>query len=333
VRGDATPIAQSVASAFESGYGWFSSSANGRLAYVTEGTAQSDTQLVWLDRKGERLGAVGQPAQYGQIALSPDGKQVAVEIPDAKGRNDLWVVDVGRGVASRVTSDPANEWDPVWSPDGAELVFGSDRNGKKDLFRKNLRVSGPESPLLRSSADKYPESWSPDGKTLLYVAAAEGHTQSVWGFSPATGAEPELVLENGFQIDEPQVSPDGRWLAYTSDVSGQWEVYVQAFRRPGERVRVSVDGGGQPKWRGDGRELFYLARDGRVMAVGIKGGGPTLEVGLPAALFAIGSFRPDYDDYAPVADGQRLLVKVPVDKRPRRIHVVIDWPSLLRPGP
>jgi Tol biopolymer transport system component len=333
VKGDATPIAHSVASAIEPGWGWFTSSANGRLAYMSEGTSESDTELVWLDRKGQRLGAVGQPARYGQIALSPDGKRVAVEIPDSRGPNDLWVVDVERGVASRVTADPAGEWDPVWSPDGRELVFGSDRNGTKDLFRKSLQVNEPESLVLRSSAHKYPESWSPDGKTLLYVSAAEGHPQSVWGVSPAASGEPELLLENGFAIDEPHVSPEGHWLAYTSVDSGEWEVYIQAFHKPGERVRVSVGGGGQPKWRGDGRELFYLARDGRVMAVAIKSGGPSVEVGLPAALFAIGSFRPDFDDYAPAADGQRFLVKVPVRKEPRRVHVVLDWPSLLRPVP
>lgn len=126
------------------------------------------------------------------------------------------------------------------------------------------------------------------------------------------------------------MTSDGRWLTYVSNDSGQSEVYVQPFRRSGERVRVSVDGGGQPKWRRDGKELFYLSRGGRVMAVATKAGAEAIEVGLPTELFDTGSFRPDYDDYAPSADGQRFLVKVPLTKRGAQIHVLLNWPSLLK---
>ena len=147
--------------------------------------------------------------------------------------------------------------------------------------------------------------------------------------SSESGAKPELLLRNGFDIDEPQVSPDGRWLAYESDDSGRWEVYVQPFRRAGARVPVSVEGGGQPKWRRDGRELFYLSADARVMSVAIKPDTATLEVGLPVALFETSSFRAGYDDYAPSGDGQRFLVKVPKEKRSRQIHVLLNLPSLV----
>lgn len=214
------------------------------------------------------------------MALSPDERQVAVEVADAKGRTDLWILDVARGVSTRLTTDPADEGDPVWSPDGRALVFGSDRGHATNLFRKSLQGSDPETLLLESVNHKYPESWSPDGKTLLYLSedqAAPRIVKSVWALPAGPGARPELVLKNGFNLDEPQVSPDGRWLAYASDDSGQSEVYVQPFRRAGERVRVSVDSGGQPRWRRDGGELFYLSMDRRVMSVAIQSRGARCE--------------------------------------------------------
>jgi Tol biopolymer transport system component len=207
---------------------------------------------VWLDRKGGRLGTVGEPGLYRQIALSPDGRRVALEIPDDEGW-DLWVMEISRGVASRVTTDPANEENPVWSPDGQELAFQKGATDGPDLFRKGLRTGASAAPLLESPGGDHPEDWSRDGETLLYIT----EENSLWALPLAGDGSPELVLKTGFRLAEPRLSPDGRWLAYISDESGRWEVYVEPFRRPGERVRVSVDGGGQPKWRGDGKELFY----------------------------------------------------------------------------
>jgi Tol biopolymer transport system component len=186
--------------------------------------------------------------------------------------------------------------------------------------------------MLDSAQEVGPESWAPDGKTLLYLTEDERRPRgrrSVWALGPGPEAKPELVFRNGFNLDEPQASPDGRWLAYVSDESDQWEVYVRPFRRPGEPVRVSVNGGGQPKWRRDGRELFYLAADGRLMSVPVTGTGAAFEVGLPAVLFDTGGYRPSYDDYAPSADGQRFLVKVAPEGRSAQMHVVLNWPSLI----
>jgi hypothetical protein len=140
----------------------------------------------------------------------------------------------------------------------------------------------------------------------------------------------------GFVIDRPDVSPDGRWLAYNSRESGRHEVYVQPFRRGGERIRVSADGGAQPRWRGDGKELFYLAADGALMAVDVRVTAAGLDVGLPTTLAPARDFQalvqgPDYNDYAVTADGQRFLVRRPSDPNARqRLHVLLDWPSLLR---
>ena len=328
----ATAIAQSLAAPqFNRVWTWFSASPGGTVAYVTV-SGSDEAQLTWIDRRGAKVGAVGRPARYGQVALSPDEREVAVEIADEKGQNDLWILDLALGKPTRVTTDPAGEFDPVWLPDGRSLIFGSDRGGEKNLFLKNLQGSEPEALFLESVKEVYPESWSPDGKTLLYLAEDQRtprFKKSAWTLSSEPGAKPELLLRNGFDVDEPQVSPDGRWLAYESDDSGQWEVYIQPFRRPGPRVPVSVDGGGQPKWRRDGRELFYLSAASRVMSVPIKQDALKLDVGVPVALFESGSFRPGYDDYAPSGDGQRFLVKVPKEKRTLQMRVLLNLPSMV----
>jgi Tol biopolymer transport system component len=328
VSGEPVPVAQGVAS-FRSraDWGWFSASPSGVLAY-REGGA-SAVQLAWVDRKGGRLETVGEPGPYGQIALSPDERRVALEMPGDEGL-DLWVMDVARGVASRVTTDPADEGNPVWSPDGRELVYQKNATGGIDLFRKGLGRGASAEPLLESPGNDFPEDWSRDGRTLFYIiGAADG--QAVWALPLADDGPPELVLKTGFRVAEPRLSPDGRWLAYISDESGRFEVYVEPFRRPGERVRVSVDGGGQPKWRNDGKELFFRPLGGPLMAVEVKDERERLEVGRPTELFDVGvTATATGTDYAVSSDGQRFLVKVPADEGSRtRIHVVTNWTSLL----
>jgi len=313
------------------GIGWFAVSPGGTLAYMAAQATSSDVQLTWLDRKGAAMGTVGAPGGYGQIVLSPDGRNVAVETPDADGGHDLWLIDVARGAATRVTAGPDDETNPVWSPDGRSLVFSSLHDGETDLRRKGLRAADPETVLTDSPGGDYPESWTPDGKTLLFIRQPAAGDQSVWALTPGGSGEPEPILNAGFYVDEPQVSPDGRWLAYASRESDRSEVYVEPFRREGDRVRVSMDGGGQPKWRGDGKELFFASLDGQLMSVGFRVVGDRPEVDLPKSLFPIGDFSgPDYDDYAPSGDGQRFLVKVAVSEvQPVHMHVVTNWPSLL----
>jgi Tol biopolymer transport system component len=310
-------------------WGWFSASPSGTLTYL-EGEASRDLELMWFDRKGAKLGTVGKPGHYGQLALSPDERRVAVELSE-EGLPDLWTIDLARGVATRVTFDPASDIDPVWSPDGRELLFSSSREGRRRLYRKALQGNAPESPLGEGLDGVFSECWSAAAKAILYVTAAADGGQA-FGMLPSDGgAKPETILKKDFRIDEPQISPDGRWLAYISQESGPWEVYVEPFRAEGERVRVSTEGGGQPRWRGDGRELFYASPDGRLMAVDVRAQAGQIEVGLPQALFSGVIAGPTGDHYAVAAEGQRFLVAVPVDNDPRaRIHVVTNWTSLLR---
>jgi dipeptidyl aminopeptidase/acylaminoacyl peptidase len=203
------------------------------------------------------------------------------------------------------------------------------------LRRKGLRAGDPDV-VLSDRADEMmeeiPEHWSPDGRTLLFLRRDPNtERQSVWALSPDEGVEPELLMDTGFRVDEPRISPDGRWLAYISDESGQYEVYVEPYRREGERVRVSLRGGGQPRWRGDGKELFFVAQENDLMAVALQETGDRLEVSLPEELLRLGvSVGPMLDDYAVTADGERFLVKKPLEQAQLpRVHVLLNWPTIL----
>jgi Tol biopolymer transport system component len=322
-RGEPYAVAEGVEFWRDAGVGIFSASRNGVIVYTP--SRPRETQLVWVDRRGERLTTIGSPRLHGQFTLSPDGKRAAVELPDAAGRYDIWIVELSRGVPTRLTFDPADDRDPVWSPDGSRLVFTSPRNGPSALFSKPLSGATSESVLLRSKDDLYPESISPDGKTLLYQSSGAVNQGRVgWMWTLDSHAAPIPIVQTGFRVDEMQISPDGRFLAYASAESGQYEVYVRRFGGGGEKIRVSVNGGGQPKWRRDGRELFFLS-EGRLTAVEV-GAGPEPTVGLPRPLFDLEEAGEELDDYAPSADGQRFLVKQRA-ARPGAapVHVVMNW--------
>jgi serine/threonine protein kinase/Tol biopolymer transport system component len=334
LTGDPVAVASSVASGTVPRWGWFSVSTNNVLTYLEGST---NIQLVWLDRSGKQLGTLRDPGSYnGPIALSPDGSRVAVQIMAENGQNDIWVVDVARGMASRVTTGPSQARNPVWSPDGRELIFEGGPDGG-DLYRKELRAGANASLLLKTAERVIPEDWSRDGKTLLYRTL--GEENAFWALPLDGDGSPELVLKTGssrwgkwsVRLREPKMSPDGRWLAYTSDESGRYEVYVEPLLRPGERVLVSPAGGVAPMWRGDGKELFYVSRDGQLMAVDVREGASGPEVRMPSVLVsADGPLALEWgsDGYAVSADGQRFLVKTRV-KEDRQIHVLLNWTSLL----
>jgi hypothetical protein len=329
---DPVPIASSVSvlnwpPGMSSGF--FSASSGGLVAYP-EATPDRPSQLTWLSREGKPLGTLGQPGDYEQLALSPDGRHVVTEVVDSQGEIDLWSFDTARGVASRVTTDPASERDPVWLPNSRELVYSLGTAGGR-LVRQGLRTGAPTSPVFAREESYIPESVTPDGRALLAGSPQTGSVDEyvIWAIPLEGDDAPEPVLRSKFTLDEFQVSPDGRWLAYLSTESGQFEVYVEPFRRPGERVRVSLEGGGGPRWRADGKELFYSAGSA-VMAVTVKDADTRVEVGTPRKLFDASPMRPGFDDYALNPDGTRFLVKIPIGEEPElRFHVVLNWPSLL----
>jgi Tol biopolymer transport system component len=299
------------------------------LAYASGLDGLARSQLTWLDRGGNPTGTVGAPAEYGQFVLSPDGARVAAEIVNQN--RDLWVMDVGRGLPTRVTATPDNEMDPAWSPDGRSLaycVYSAESAQRLGLRRKALGGGGTEEVV--SNERVCPESWLPDGALLGTRGADAATTASAWSRS-ADGNGPVPGLPDG-RTDELQVSPDGRWLAFVSWESGGPEVYLQPFGREGERVRVSADGGGQPKWSGDGRELFFTVPSSRLMAVTVHASSDRLSLGTPTLLFAREGLFPRavLDEYAPSVDGQRFLVKLPLDRADTaQLHVITNWTSLL----
>jgi DNA-binding winged helix-turn-helix (wHTH) protein/Tol biopolymer transport system component len=300
---------------------YFSVSQTGVLAYVS--TPES-TQLAWYTRDGKRLSTVGERAYYNEIMLSPDGGRLLFE---RTATGDDWLLDLASGVASRMTWHTAH--DGVWSPDGQEFIFSSDQKGRKvlDLYRKV--VGGGEQLLFASAVDKYPQDWSRDGSFIVFMTPSSNGGTALYRLPLAGERKPELLLENGSDINEARLSLDGRWIAYDSNQSGRWETYVAAFPGFTQQRQVSSAGGGQALWRNDGKELFYLSLDGKIMAVDVKTGS-TIETGVPHMLFQTKiSVDPELDLFCVTHDGQRFLVSEPAAESPA-ITVVVNWPAMLR---
>jgi len=331
LRGEPIAIASAVAGwAPAPAFGWFGVSAAGTLAFLSGQATTGEVQLTWLDRKGNAIGKVGPPGNYGQLTLSPDQRNVALEV-NAPGGADVWVMDVVRGVATRLTTAPGFDGNPVWAPDGLSLAFNTSTDKGAGVHRKGLRANDSETALMDSPDNDYPEDWSRDGRTLFYKRVDAKGAESLWAQPLEGGGDAVPLVSNGFPVDEPQLSPDGAWFAYISRESGRDEVYLEPFRHEGERVRVSTNGGGQPKWRRDGKELFYVTPENHLVAVSVHATASHIEVGLPVDLFVVPVVTGTIlDDYAASADGQRFLVKQPVSgSRKPQLHVVTNWTSLL----
>jgi Tol biopolymer transport system component len=281
----------------------FSVSDTGVLAY--QPASSRGSQLVWVDREGRELDTASDAADYGDLELSPDGGRAAVSVLDPdRNTRDLWIVDLARGVRTRLTSDPADDVAPVWAPDGSQIVFASNRGGHFDLYRKAAAGIGEEHLLFGDDAEKYPTSWSADGSTVLYWQFdADGTSLATL---PSSGSAPPTVFLDG-PVSQGRLSRDGRWVVYDSTQSGRSEVYVVSFPDPSRRWRVSTDGGSLSRWRADGREILYAARDNRIMAatVDITPSGLTLGVAQP--LFEARPVGPRAF-FASSPDGRRVLL-------------------------
>jgi Tol biopolymer transport system component/predicted Ser/Thr protein kinase len=300
----------------------FSASDVGVLAYRS---ADPDSQLTWVDRSGRPLQRIGDAVRRGFIELSPGANQIAYEGLDADGRNaDLWLLDLSRGIASRLTFDPASENAPVWSPDENQIVFGATRKEFSDLYVQSATAGVPEKLLVSSGDDKNPTSWSPDGRFILFEAFTANRGRDLWIVSLDGTPKPEPFLQTQFNEVRATFSPDGKWVAYVSDESGREEVYVTSFPARSGRRQISTGGGRRPRWRSDGRELFYAARGGKVMTVEVGPGG---EFGPPTELFQIRGAR----EYAVAPDGQRFLVDVGIENPTTApATVVLNWTADLK---
>lgn len=303
-KGDPVPVVEDVN--YQSGYfrGAFSASENGVLTYQT-GMAETRSVLTWFDRNGKQLSTVGEPGNYSDLALSPDEKRLATTSVDTDaGTQDLWIFDLIRGVRTRFTFGAFDEFLPLWSPDGSRILYGSDPTGWDDLYQKSASGAGAEELLFTSETDKDPTSWSRDGKFVAveYNDHIGKTKRDIWIYPLVGDRKSFPFFQTEFDEHGASFSPDGKWIAYVSDESGKSEVYVTTFPDHSGKWQVSTNGGDGPKWRADGKELFY-GSDERLMAVEIKIG-DTFAAGVPVVLF-----KADLATSADIsADGKRILL-------------------------
>jgi Tol biopolymer transport system component len=302
-----------------------SASNAGPIAYRT-GSAGGLRQFAWFDRSGREIGKLGDPASnLLSPELSPDGRHVALHRV-MNGNADIWLLETGRGVLSRFTTAASAEYFPIWSPDGARLVFGSGGN----VLRKAI-AGGDTEQLLQ--ADASPNDWSLDGRFLLYsIGDPNSEGRAMWVLPLVRNPKPFPVVQTKFNAEDGQFSPDGEWIAYTSDESGRPEVYIQPFPGPGARSQMSTNGGGMARWRRDGKEIFYIALDGRLIAVPIRSpsnGQAALDAGAPIPLFTTRIGGPvqanSRQQYMVSADGQRFLMNTVAEENAAPITVILNW--------
>jgi Tol biopolymer transport system component len=248
-------------------------------------------RLTWFDRQGKPAGSVGEAGLYRTLTISPDGKRIAVERTDAATQNrDIWLVEVASGAMTRFTSDPGWDAFPTWSADGSRILFTSNRSGVFDLYEKAASGAGSEALLYQSSEGKGPTSWSRDGKFLLYYSIGQPTHVRLLAVAGPGERQPVPVVDPQFSSITARFSPDGRWIAYTSNESGRNEVSVRPFDAAtgaiGNPVVVTKDGGRTPLWRGDGKEIFYMNGDGMATALEVNAGS-SFEAGVPKPLFKV----------------------------------------------
>jgi eukaryotic-like serine/threonine-protein kinase len=334
LTGEAVPLVEQIA--VRRGSSFSSVSMNGVLAYMTG--IFGSTPLVWFDREGKPQPLEGAPGFYSGLALSADGTRAALTKTDMQtSQTDIWLLDLAHGVPTRFTDDPTNDAYPVWSPDGKRLVFGSLRNGPGDLYQKQAGGAAKEQALLKTALQKGGLDWSDDGRFLLYNVLDPKSKFDLWVL-PLEGAQkPAPFVAKPYNETQGQFSPGPvgtRWIAYTSDDSGQFEIYVEPFPAGTDRFRISSGGGTQPRWRRDGKELYYIAPDRKLMAVEVKTT-PRFEHGVPKPLFdshilsfgtSVGEIR-----WAPAVDGKRFLfITRGEELASSPITVVVNWQAAFK---
>ena len=338
LKGRAAPVAEQVTSNIVgTAYVGFSASAN---VLVFPRNAWLGRQLTWYDREGKVMGTVGEPGLYGNVALSPDETRLALG-NGRGGADNIWLLDLSRGGAgTRFTFDSASDTDPIWSPDGSRIIFSSNRDGPYNLYQKPADGAKDEEVLLKSSEDKFATSWSRDGRLLLYTVVHPKTKEDIWVLPLEGGRKPVPFLITEFNERQARFSPDGHWVAYTSDESGQREVYVRSFSMNSAGTAVEVGGkwpisngpGADPRWRGDGRELYYRyysSQRERLLAVEIATH-PAFRAGEPQPLgvFAFTSVSGGLQ-WDSAADGRRFL-SLADKSAPQPDTVVLNWQAGLK---
>lgn len=310
--------------------GGFAVSAAGSVAY-REGGGRAPRQLTWVDRTGRVVGVAGEPDANAPAApeVSPDGRRVAMW-RGVQGNADIWLLDLARGGMTRLTFDAAIETRPVWSPDGTRIAFNSNRTGVYDLYVKPSNGSAAEAPVVQSPNTKLPQDWSTDGRWLLYAEGSRTTGSDLWVVDMAdAGRPPRVVMNTPADERQAQLSPDGRWLAYSTDESGRFEVVVQRFPDAGEKWPVSTSGGGTPRWRADGRELYFVAPDMTMMTAPVRATATAFEAGTPVPLFRArsvdGAGAGNVPEFAVARDGRFLLNQPVAETTVAPITLILNW--------
>ena len=304
----------------------FSVSDNGTLIYQEGGGAFDQHQLTWFDRAGKEIPAAGPKGNLWIPRISHDGRRVVFGQGDP---GDLWIEDLSRHVTTRLTFNPSDDASAVWSPDDTRIYFMSQRTGAGDIYQKAASGTGTDELLFSSGVLKNPSSVSPDGRYLLFDAL---NSKTKWDVEALSLQDRKVTpfLHGDFDENEGEFSPDGHWVAYASNESGRYEIYVQAFPGPGGKWQVSTNGGSFPAWRRDGKELFYVAPDRKLMAVPVKTGA-VFEPETAAPLFEVHLRNDPSRHYDVSADGQRFLVNMPMgEETSPPITLVQNWTVLLR---
>jgi hypothetical protein len=337
LTGEPVTVAEQLG--FYRDYGFFSASTNGLLAYRIGGDSGA-SQLTWFDREGKVVGTLGDRGIYASLAVSSDGKRAAVSRREnSTGKYAIWLYDFSRGTSSRFTFGSASVMNPIWSADESHIFFASDANGRFDLYQKAANGTKDEELLLKSSEAKYPMSVSRDGRFLIYSSEDPKPTSMfhLWVLPLEGDRKPFPFEHNEFRESEGHFSPDGRFVVYRSDESGRFEIYVRTFSpqsgaaqsTTGGKWQISSGGGLRPWWGPDGKELYYLTPDGKVMVVEVSTI-PTFQAGPPQFLFQV----PPQNRRLPgihTADGKRFLFPVPADRTAQTpFTVVLNWQAGLK---
>jgi Tol biopolymer transport system component/tRNA A-37 threonylcarbamoyl transferase component Bud32 len=322
LSGGPVQLAGDVGFNLTNGRGYYSVSHTGTLIFFQgasgAGTgrsgAQAGWQYGWHDRGGKLIADAGEAGPYGELDASPDESLIAItrQDPGSSG-SDIWVIDWKRRVNTKVTLDPGDDMNPVWAPDGKRIAFVTFRKGNADIFVKNANGIGPETPLIDSPADEFVEDWSKDGRFLVY-RQTQGEFEDLYILPFDTDGKPGKpypIMQGPYHKDEPQFSYDGQWLAYVSDESGRFEVYVTSFPALDQKIKVTDAGGGRPRWRRDSKEILFVGLDSPVMAVDFMPGAK-INAGIPHLVFAPnapGGAVPTVHRWDVSADGQRFFVR------------------------
>jgi serine/threonine protein kinase len=326
LHGEPRQLASNIHYFFGPSHAVFSASTTGVIAYQT---AAPPSRVGWFTRDGKDVGQLGEPSVVRGIRISPDGASAAMDVRnDQTGSADIWVIELGRGVSTRLHSDTVDEIMPIWSADGSKLIYRSDRKGPPDIYELAVASPGSEKAILELPGVQQPEDVTRDGRRLAYLSEVATTVWNIW-LLPLEGQQPKPApwLRTRFNQTNPRFSPDGRWIAYESDESGDPEIYVGLTEGGGQKRRISPTGGKRPSWRADGKELYYAAADGFIMAVPVTPGSQW-SAGAPAALFRVGQEIQNYDV---TPDGSRFLVISSLDKvRESPLRVILNWTALLK---